>query len=337
MQNENIPQPENQQPFAQNLVTVSPPVPSAVQQDTPQTGFDYDMSRRVSAFVLDVVLWIPIFIIASQHFGTYSVGGSNINFNLTGIPFVVFLLMFTTYYVLFESLAGGTLGKLAVGIRVTDEQGNKPTFVKSLVRNVLRIVDGFPYIIPYLLGFIVASTSDKKQRLGDKAAHTIVAKTNTPKPVSSKAWLSLAVLVVAGIAVIILVPASKSATSGTTNRGAGSFSLNTSSSSSQNQAAKKVSDQVFNDVVSGDTQDIYQLASPALKQAQTEAQLAAGLQQIKQLIVGSPQPTNSQATYPATNEAQFVYPVQTTQGSKPLVIQLGLVNGNWLLYSARIY
>jgi uncharacterized RDD family membrane protein YckC len=335
MQNENIPQPINQQPPAQTPITVSPPVASVVQQGLPQAGFNYDMSRRVSAFVLDVVLWIPLFIVASQHFGTYNVGNGNINFNLTGIPFVVFLVVFTAYYVLFECLAGGTLGKLAVGIRVTDEQGNKPSFVKSLVRNVLRIVDGFPYILPNLVGFIVASTNDKKQRLGDKAAHTLVAKTDNAKPAATKAWLSLAVLVVAGIAVIILVPASKLATSSTSNKGAGSFSLNTSSSL-QNQAAKAVSDQVFNYVISGDTQAIYQLASPALKQAQTEAQLATGLQQMKQIIVGSPQPTNSQSSYPANGEAQFVYPVQTTQGNKSMVVQLGLVNGNWLLYSARI-
>jgi hypothetical protein len=234
--------------------------------------------------------------------------------------------------VLFECVAGGTLGKLAVGIRVTDEQGNKPSFVKSLVRNILRIVDGFPYVIPNLVGFIVASTSDKKQRLGDKAAHTIVAKTDKPKPASVKAWLSLAILVIVGVLIIIFVPASKSATGAATTN-----STSSSGVSSQQQVAKTVSDQVFNDVVSGNTQDIYQLASPALKQAQTEAQLATGLQQIKQVIVGSPQPTNSQATYPASNEAQFVYPVQTTQGTKSLVIQLGLVNANWLLYSARIY
>jgi uncharacterized RDD family membrane protein YckC len=332
MQNENMYKPENQQSAYQNPVTVSSPAHSAAKRDMSKTGFYYDMGRRVSAFVLDVVLWIPIFIIASQHLGTYSVSSAKINFNLTGTPFLVFLLGFITYFVLFEYLAGGTLGKLAVGIRVTDEQGNKPSFVQSLVRNILRIVDGLPYIIPNLLGFIVASTNDRKQRLGDQAAHTVVARTGKLKPASTKAWLSLVILVIAGVLVIIFVPASKSATSVTsTNNTRGSVA------SSQQQAAKMVSDRVFNDVVSDNIQDIYRLASPALEQAQTKAQLSSGLQQMKHLIVGSPKPTTSQATYPASNEAQFAYPVQTTQGAKYLVIQLVLVKGNWLLYTARIY
>jgi uncharacterized RDD family membrane protein YckC len=288
------------------------------------------MDRRVSAFILDVVLWVPIFIIASQHFGTYSVSGSNIYFNLTGIPFVVFMLVFTAYYVLFEWFAGGTLGKLAVGIRVTDEQGNKPSFVKSLVRNLLRIVDGFPYIWPNLVGFIVASTSDKKQRLGDKAAHTLVVKTDKPKPASVRAWLSLAVLIVVGIAVIIFVPASKSAAH-SSNSTSNSFSSIENNAS----AAKTVSDQVFNDVINGNAQAAYQLASPALKQAQTEQQLAAGIQQINQLITGTPQPI-VQSSRVAGTDAEFIYSVQTTQGTKQLVIGLELVNGQWLLYSARI-
>jgi uncharacterized RDD family membrane protein YckC len=332
MDNTNIPQPViSPQPSNQDPTVAANPVVQPVSQSGGVSRPNYNvMDRRVSAFLLDVVLWIPIFIIASQHFGTYHVSGGMINFNLTGIPFVIFALLFTAYYVLFEGLVGGTLGKLAVGIRVVDEHGNKLSIGKSLIRNLLRIVDGFPYIIPNLVGFIVASTSDKKQRLGDKVAHTLVVKTDNTKSASKKAWLSLAALVILGVVIIIVVPASKKAT-GSTN----SNSTNSSVNSTQSSAAQTVSDQVFNDVINGNTQAIYQLASPALKQAQTESQLATGIQQIDQLITGTPQPS-SQASYPASNEAQFVYSVQTTQGTKSLVIDLGLVNGQWLLYSAQI-
>lgn len=333
MQNENPQLPTNyQQPTVQEPDLLAPLTPQVVSQPiiTSEPNF-LVLDRRVSAFFLDIILWLPLFIIASQHFGTYSVRSGMIYFNLTGVPFAIFSLVFTAYYVLFEWLAGGSLGKLAVGIRVKDEQQNNPSFGKSLVRNVLRVVDGFPYIIPNLAGFIVASTSDKKQRLGDKVAHTVVVKTDNAKSTSRLAWLSLAVVVVISILVIIFVPAAKTATGSTHS----DSTTTKSSSSAKSAAAQSVSDQIFNDSINGNAEAVYALASPELKKVQTEAQIAAGLQQLKQLIVSKPLLT-SQASYPTSNEARFVYTVQTTQGAKQFILDLGLTDGQWLLYSAQL-
>jgi len=44
------------------------------------------------------------------------------------------------------------------------------------VRNILRIIDLIPYLVPYLLRAILIWSSDKKQRLGDIAGHSIVVK-----------------------------------------------------------------------------------------------------------------------------------------------------------------
>jgi uncharacterized RDD family membrane protein YckC len=38
----------------------------------------------------------------------------------------------------------------------------------------MRLVDSFPFVIPYLLGFVVALTDDEKRRLGDRVAGTLV-------------------------------------------------------------------------------------------------------------------------------------------------------------------
>jgi len=61
------------------------------------------------------------------------------------------------YFVAMEWLLGGTVGKLLLGIR-----------------NLLRIVDSFPYIIPYLVGFVVMGRNDGRRRLGDIVAGTAV-------------------------------------------------------------------------------------------------------------------------------------------------------------------
>ncbi|MEA2457250.1 MAG: hypothetical protein QOC95_222, partial [Thermoleophilaceae bacterium] len=63
---------------------------------------------------------------------------------------------------------------LAVGIRVVNSEGRPPGVLRAILRSILYIVDGFPYIIPYLVGFIVALNSARNQRVGDMAAGTFV-------------------------------------------------------------------------------------------------------------------------------------------------------------------
>jgi uncharacterized RDD family membrane protein YckC len=59
------------------------------------------------------------------------------------------------------------------GIHVVGEDGGHLTFEASLVRNLLRLVDCLFF---YLVGAIFALTSPHGQRLGDRAAHTLVVR-----------------------------------------------------------------------------------------------------------------------------------------------------------------
>jgi len=65
---------------------------------------------------------------------------------------------------------------LAAGIKVVKDDGAKLSVGGVIIRNICRIIDGFPYVIPYLLGMVVMATNKKSQRLGDKFAHSIVIK-----------------------------------------------------------------------------------------------------------------------------------------------------------------
>ena len=51
------------------------------------------------------------------------------------------------------------------------------TLQESALRNVVRMIDWFP--IAYIIGIVLVSISDKRQRAGDRIAHTIV--TGAPK------------------------------------------------------------------------------------------------------------------------------------------------------------
>ena len=88
----------------------------------------------------------------------------------------VSLLIFLLYYILLEGAYGQTVGKMAVKIKVVREDGTKIDYTDAVVRTVLRIIDAIPFVVPYLLGAIFIWTSDKKQRLGDRTAHTVVVK-----------------------------------------------------------------------------------------------------------------------------------------------------------------
>ncbi len=84
-----------------------------------------------------------------------------------------FWLLYFTY---FESTTGQTPGKQVMKIRVVDETTLQHLdFGMSLVRNILRIIDWLPFF--YLIGFLLIATNQKKQRIGDMAARSIVVRT----------------------------------------------------------------------------------------------------------------------------------------------------------------
>jgi uncharacterized RDD family membrane protein YckC len=125
------------------------------------------VGRRAVAIIIDmIVLGILGWILALGMGGATSDG-----FNLSGAPAFIWFLIALAYYVVMEVQMGGSLGKLALGLRVVKEGGEKLDWQASIIRNILRIVDGFFF---YLVGAIIVWTSKKKQRLGDIVAHTLV-------------------------------------------------------------------------------------------------------------------------------------------------------------------
>ncbi len=95
---------------------------------------------------------------------------------LAGLGSVITALIFFVYFFLLEGAYGQTVGKMAVKIKVLREDGSKIGYADAAARNRLRPIDLIPYIIPYLLGAILIWSSDKRQRLGDRVAHTVVVK-----------------------------------------------------------------------------------------------------------------------------------------------------------------
>jgi uncharacterized RDD family membrane protein YckC len=137
------------------------------------------MAARATAVIIDALVTLvvlgPLVGLAT---GQAHHSGGTASINLHGWPALLWIVVSLGYWIACEHLWGMTLGKRLFSIRVTSHDGLAPTWGQSATRNILRLVDGFPYLVPYLLGFVVAEGNEDRQRLGDKAARTRVVTWN---------------------------------------------------------------------------------------------------------------------------------------------------------------
>jgi uncharacterized RDD family membrane protein YckC len=125
---------------------------------------------RAVATIIDTALLLVVGYVLALFTGNTTATG----FNLSGGPFFFWLLIAIGYYTVLEARSGQTLGKRLINLKVVKLEGAAPIDMQAaIVRNVLRLVDGFLF---YLIGAIAVWTSDKKQRLGDRVAGTIVVR-----------------------------------------------------------------------------------------------------------------------------------------------------------------
>jgi hypothetical protein len=89
---------------------------------------------------------------------------------VAGIIFFALASLWFNYFAFCEWRWGQTIGKNATGIEVRSLDGEKLTFGQASLRNLLRLVDFF------LIGWAMIALGRRKQRLGDKAAKTIVVR-----------------------------------------------------------------------------------------------------------------------------------------------------------------
>ncbi len=132
-----------------------------------------DIWSRIAAAVLDLfILVVIVFFLTFAAFDAIFFRGFTL---LLGLPLLVGSSVSLAYFVLLEVYQNGqTFGKMLVGIKVVNLKNEPVTLTESILRTVLRCVDFLPFL--YFLGFIVIVLSEKRQRIGDRAAGTMVVK-----------------------------------------------------------------------------------------------------------------------------------------------------------------
>ncbi len=97
-----------------------------------------------------------------------------------GVYLILYFLLEWFYCVFFEMFKDGmTPGKKAMGIQVVHDDGTPLGWGASILRNILRAADFFPFA--YLFGIISMATSKEFKRLGDHAAATLVVYKPQPQ------------------------------------------------------------------------------------------------------------------------------------------------------------
>ena len=87
---------------------------------------------------------------------------------------LIALVVTWLYFALMESSArGATVGKMVLGLRVVDDQGNRISFLRATGRFFAKILSG---LILYI-GFLMVAFTDRKRGLHDMIAGTVVVKT----------------------------------------------------------------------------------------------------------------------------------------------------------------
>jgi uncharacterized RDD family membrane protein YckC len=89
------------------------------------------------------------------------------------VAMLVCLLVALLYWPLLEcSALQATFGKQLLGIQVTDMEGGRLSFVRSLLRNLAKIVS----LLPLCLGFLPAGFTARKQALHDMIVSCLVVR-----------------------------------------------------------------------------------------------------------------------------------------------------------------
>lgn len=136
----------------------------------PSTGPKLD-NRRVLAGVVDLLI-----VTAGALVVLYA--GDSLTGDRQGALAAVILGWALYYYFALESGAGQTVGKKLMNLRVVSADGRPAGMREIAVRSILRVIDGIGL---YIVGLIVMLvTGQRRQRLGDLAAGTIVVDASGP-------------------------------------------------------------------------------------------------------------------------------------------------------------
>jgi uncharacterized RDD family membrane protein YckC len=155
---------------------------------TPFAGF----WARAAARIIDLLVIIAVFnltyLVDRLGAGAGLWTGTGLNegmatgagFSMANVLRFLFFLVFPVfYYVYLHGTYGQTFGKMALKIRVVNEDGTPLDYRKAF----LRWLGYFLCDLTFYIGYVWAAFDHRKQGLHDKVCRTLVVRTDVPFPV----------------------------------------------------------------------------------------------------------------------------------------------------------
>lgn len=154
-----------QAPYQQPSYQQSPYQQTPYQQPPPPILQPADFGRRLVAYLID----ISILAIGSLLINPVMFGGTT---TLWGLIFWYAVLGFLYCPVIESSPMQATLGKMAVGIIVTDLSGNKISFEQAIKRHSSKLLS---YLLVFI-GFLMGGFTQKRRTLHDRLSSCLVIR-----------------------------------------------------------------------------------------------------------------------------------------------------------------
>ena len=130
--------------------------------------------RRLVAYVIDAIIcYAVVFLLDLAGILRFAdPAGRGLALNIAAvIPWMIVIVVTGAYFAILESSARqATLGKMAIGIKVTDVDGRRISLIRATGRFFAKILSG----LILLIGYIMAAFTARKQALHDILAGTLV-------------------------------------------------------------------------------------------------------------------------------------------------------------------
>lgn len=194
----------------------TPPASPLAEQDDFQSGGEVVYAgfwKRFAALAIDsfvigiayygmvIAMMIVLGLGAGMMEGSAAAGGM---FALVAMVYLIYPLLSVLYYVGFESSSRqATLGKMAVGIKVTDASGRRLSRGQAVGRWFSHLLSYFTLYI----GYLMAGFTDRKRGLHDMVAGTLVVDrwAYTASPQQQRRELGAVTIVVMVLALLAIL------------------------------------------------------------------------------------------------------------------------------------
>lgn len=170
-------------PYCGAAVAIETAPASTTVGTRPSSANYANLGQRIVAAIIDgIIVGIAVGVVSGLFMfsGLGMFGGSRM-WHMFASPWVwapwmwlVGLLIPVGYYTYLEGTSGQTIGKRIMNIKVVKADGSRCDMSSAFLRSILRFIDS---LFIGIVGIIAISTTEKKQRIGDIVANTIVVKT----------------------------------------------------------------------------------------------------------------------------------------------------------------